>query len=47
MYLGLCAAGEHFWEYRALARERMSQQLGHDPLETFISPNPEALLVKF
>lgn len=32
MYLGLCAAGEHFWQYRALARERISQQLGYDPL---------------
>jgi radical SAM superfamily enzyme YgiQ (UPF0313 family) len=30
MYLGLCAAGEHFWEYRALARERIAQQLGYD-----------------
>ncbi|WP_299491210.1 B12-binding domain-containing radical SAM protein [Acaryochloris sp. IP29b_bin.137] len=27
MYLGLCAAGEHFWEYRVLARERIAQQL--------------------
>jgi radical SAM superfamily enzyme YgiQ (UPF0313 family) len=34
MYLGLCAAGEHFWEYRALARERISEQLGYDPLCT-------------
>ncbi|HSM82560.1 MAG TPA: B12-binding domain-containing radical SAM protein [Nodosilinea sp.] len=32
MYLGLCAAGEHFWEYRALARQRLSQQLGYDPM---------------
>ncbi|MDF5717317.1 MAG: DUF4070 domain-containing protein, partial [Rhizonema sp. NSF051] len=32
MYLGLCAAGEHFWEYRTLARERITQQLGYDPL---------------
>jgi len=31
MYLGLCAAGEHFWEYRALARERITQQLGEEP----------------
>lgn len=36
MYLGLCAAGEHFWEYRALARERMTQQLGYDPLATSV-----------
>lgn len=36
MYLGLCAAGEHFWEYRVLARERIAQQLNlmrvHSPL---------------
>lgn len=32
MYLGLCAAGEHFWEYRVLAKERISQQLGYDPM---------------
>jgi radical SAM superfamily enzyme YgiQ (UPF0313 family) len=32
MYLGLCAAGEHFWEYRCLAREKICQQLGYDPL---------------
>ncbi|EKU99135.1 Fe-S oxidoreductase [Leptolyngbya sp. PCC 7375] len=32
VYLGLCAAGEHFWEYRALAKERITQQLGYDPL---------------
>ncbi|MEM7557418.1 MAG: DUF4070 domain-containing protein, partial [Cyanobacteria bacterium P01_A01_bin.84] len=32
MYLGLCAAGEHFWEYRLLTRERITQQLGFDPL---------------
>ncbi|MFS8839333.1 B12-binding domain-containing radical SAM protein [Synechococcus sp. R6-5] len=32
LYLGLCAAGEHFWEYRELARARLTQQLGYDPL---------------
>jgi radical SAM superfamily enzyme YgiQ (UPF0313 family) len=32
IYLGLCGAGEHFWEYRILARERITQQLGFDPL---------------
>jgi radical SAM superfamily enzyme YgiQ (UPF0313 family) len=32
LYLGLCAAGEHFWEYRTLAKERITQQLGYDPL---------------
>lgn len=34
MYLGLCAAGEHFWEYRALARERIEQQINLQPLTT-------------
>ena len=33
MYLGLCAAGEHFWQYRILARERITEQLGFDPLD--------------
>ncbi len=32
MYLLLCLTGEHFWEYRVLARERISQQLGYDPM---------------
>ncbi|MEN9224771.1 MAG: DUF4070 domain-containing protein [Thermostichus sp. HHBFW_bins_43] len=32
MYLGLCAAGEHFWEYREVVRARLTQQLGWDPL---------------
>jgi len=27
MYLGLCAAGEHFWEYRVLAKARIAQQM--------------------
>lgn len=37
MYLGLCAAGEHFWEYRVLARERISKQLGFDPIAARVS----------
>lgn len=32
LYLGLCAAGEHFWEYRLLAREKITQEIGYDPL---------------
>ncbi len=32
LYFGLCAAGEHFAEYRCLARERIMHQIGHDPL---------------
>ncbi|XGV97872.1 MAG: B12-binding domain-containing radical SAM protein [Leptolyngbya sp. BL-A-14] len=43
MYLGLCAAGEHFWEYRALARERITQQLGYDPLPLPLTPEPRLM----
>ncbi|HEY9837079.1 MAG TPA: DUF4070 domain-containing protein, partial [Vampirovibrionales bacterium] len=32
LYLGLCAAGEHFWEYRVLARTRLTEQLSFDPM---------------
>ncbi len=32
LYLGLCAAGEHFLEYREIARQRITEQLGYDPL---------------
>lgn len=46
MYLGLCAAGEHFWEYRVLARERISQQLGYDPLTTSVPSERESVLVR-
>jgi radical SAM superfamily enzyme YgiQ (UPF0313 family) len=42
MYLGLCAAGEHFLEYRTIARQRIVQQLGYDPL---VAPVPEQVLV--
>jgi len=45
MYLGLCAAGEHFWEYRVLARERITQQLGYDPLEVPTLSEPKQMLV--
>jgi hypothetical protein len=45
MYLGLCAAGEHFCEYRALARERITQQLRYDPLIKTTSPEREPTLV--
>jgi hypothetical protein len=44
MYLGLCAAGEHFWEYRALARERITQQLGFDPLNQSTSVKEQPVL---
>jgi len=44
MYLGLCAAGEHFWEYRNLARERITQQLGYDPLAVTTLSEPESML---
>ena len=46
MYLGLCAAGEHFWEYRTLAKERITQQLGYDPLQSPVASDPEPMLVK-
>jgi radical SAM superfamily enzyme YgiQ (UPF0313 family) len=46
LYLGLCAAGEHFWEYRVLARERITQQIGYDPLATIVLPQIERLLLK-
>jgi radical SAM superfamily enzyme YgiQ (UPF0313 family) len=45
-YLGLCAAGEHFWEYRALARERITQQLGYDPLQPTEAANSELMLTR-
>ncbi|WP_421658924.1 B12-binding domain-containing radical SAM protein [Leptothermofonsia sp. ETS-13] len=45
-YLGLCAAGEHFWEYRLLARRRITQQLGYDPLEFSAVPESEPMLIK-
>ncbi|MEO1005220.1 MAG: B12-binding domain-containing radical SAM protein [Cyanobacteria bacterium J06638_38] len=44
MYLGLCAAGEHFWQYRVLARERISEQLGFDPLNQPQPIQPESML---
>jgi radical SAM superfamily enzyme YgiQ (UPF0313 family) len=45
MYLGLCAAGEHFWEYRTLARQRITQQIGYDPLRETALPEQEPALV--
>jgi hypothetical protein len=45
MYLGLCAAGEHFWEYRVLARKRITEQLGYDPLTETTLPEQEAILI--
>jgi radical SAM superfamily enzyme YgiQ (UPF0313 family) len=45
VYLGLCATGEHFLEYRAIARERISQQLGYDPLSSdAIASEPSSLV---
>jgi radical SAM superfamily enzyme YgiQ (UPF0313 family) len=46
MYFGLCAAGEHFWEYRVLARERITEQLGYDPMKVSVKPEKEAMLVR-
>lgn len=39
LYIALCAAGEHFLEYRVLARERLTQQLGYDPLQSNLTIN--------
>ena len=44
MYLGLCAAGEHFWQYRTLARERITQQLGFVPLEQPLIVQPQSVM---
>jgi radical SAM superfamily enzyme YgiQ (UPF0313 family) len=46
MYLGLCLTGEHFWEYRILARERIAQQLGSDPLTVSALSEPAPELVR-
>ncbi|MDR9401814.1 MAG: radical SAM protein [Halothece sp. Uz-M2-17] len=46
LYLGLCAAGEHFWDYRVLARERITEQLGYDPLVTPPAQSENQRLVK-
>jgi len=45
LYLGLCAAGEHFCEYRALARERITQQIGYDPMKVAVSSEQKPLPV--
>jgi radical SAM superfamily enzyme YgiQ (UPF0313 family) len=45
MYLGLCAAGEHFWEYRALAKKRITQEIGYDPLLESTPPEPTPVLI--
>ncbi|OKH32815.1 B12-binding domain-containing radical SAM protein [[Phormidium ambiguum] IAM M-71] len=45
MYLGLCAAGEHFWEYRVLARERITEQLGYDPVKVYVKSEKKPILV--
>lgn len=46
LYLGLCLVGEHFWTYRVLARQRITQQLGYDPLgaTTRAVPHQESVL---
>ena len=46
IYLGLCAIGEDFWEYRILARERIAEQLGCDPLDPPINQPPEKQLLR-
>jgi radical SAM superfamily enzyme YgiQ (UPF0313 family) len=44
MYLSLCLTGEHFWEYRSLARQRIADQLGYDPLLTSIQMDQMSLV---
>ena len=34
LYIGLCAAGEHFWQYRGKVRSQISDQIGYDLLES-------------
>jgi len=34
LYLGLCAAGEHFWQYRVLAKENIRNQLSKEFYKT-------------
>ncbi|EKQ69320.1 Fe-S oxidoreductase [Leptolyngbyaceae cyanobacterium JSC-12] len=43
-YLGLCAAGEHFWEYRDLVRQRIAAQLGYDPLTNSVPLTTPAIV---
>lgn len=40
-YLALCATGEHFWQYRAMARERILDQMQY--LETSATQPPAAM----
>nr|WP_290228180.1 B12-binding domain-containing radical SAM protein [Trichocoleus desertorum] len=46
MYLSLCAVGEHFWEYRVLAKQRITEQLGYDPTTTPVVTKAEPTLVR-
>lgn len=39
LYIGLCAAGEHFWQYRIQVRERIAEQIGYD----LLSPSSDSL----
>ncbi len=32
VYIGLCAAGEHFWDYREVVKDKISEQMGYDLL---------------
>ena len=46
MYLSLCAVGEHFWEYRVLAKQRITEQLGYDPTTTPVVTEAQPTLVR-
>jgi radical SAM superfamily enzyme YgiQ (UPF0313 family) len=47
LYLTLCLTGEHFWEYRRVARDRIAQQLGYDPLIASMPLEQVEALVEF
>jgi radical SAM superfamily enzyme YgiQ (UPF0313 family) len=46
LYIESCGWGEHFLEYRELARERIKQQLGYDPLSSAGTPPDLSTLVE-
>jgi radical SAM superfamily enzyme YgiQ (UPF0313 family) len=43
VYIGLCAAGEHFWDYRAVVKEKISQQIGYDLLTAPVAKQSAAI----
>ncbi|MEM6452248.1 MAG: radical SAM protein [Cyanobacteria bacterium P01_D01_bin.105] len=41
VYLGLCAAGEHFWDYRNVVKDKISAQMGYDLLNPPAAVGPQ------